>query len=177
MEEFYGLYQAFLDDFLELNVELRNLIGLRPINLPRFPSLLEIGSKLPTIAYPDELLGVLWDKLVASFPNPTFNGLRIPSLGAFDTFLDAFPVRGVFPLNDFLPLIAVAYGYASSFADQIAQTFTIDRLFYPNFGPQLSSLLLEILKDIPSLGDFARFGDIDLLSGLPFDSIGLEIFR
>jgi hypothetical protein len=39
---------------------------------------------------------MLWDKLNAAFPNPTFNGVDIPNVPTGRTFAIAFP-RGDFP--------------------------------------------------------------------------------
>ena len=46
----------------------------------------------------------------------------------------------------FLPHIAVAFGFAPSFSDMKAVSFSLDKLFMPNFGPGLSLKMLDSLK-------------------------------
>ena len=47
----------------------------------------------------------------------------------------------------FLPHIAVAFGFAPTFSHAKALAFTLDELFKPNFGPDLSVELLKSLQE------------------------------
>ena len=145
MAEFKGRYNVFKADLLTVDIEMQSLFNLRPISLPRFPSILQIGSKFPSISYSLELNHLLWDKLAATFPSPTFNGVKIPHIPSGSTFAVAFP-RGKFQVELFLPHIAVAFGYAPSFSHPKALSFSMDKLFMPNFGPDLSIKMLDSLK-------------------------------
>ena len=94
--EFMGRYDIFKADIMELSLELQNLFNLRPISLPQFPNILQIGSKRPSTQYSLKLNNILWDKLSTTFPYPTFNGVKIPNLPSGLTFAATFP-RGIFP--------------------------------------------------------------------------------
>ena len=117
--------------------------------------------------------GILWDKLVQVFPSPTFNGVKIPGLDLGETFEGTYPVRGEFPVEQFLPLIAVAYHQASSFSDPNAKLFSMKLLFAPKFGPNLSDKLLSVLKNKSSM--FDRFDGVGY-SGQPMDLLTNEVF-
>ena len=75
----------------------------------------------------------------------------------------------------FLPHIAVAYGFAPSFSDSRALSFSLDQLFAPNFGPELSFTILDSLKEKVDLGIFDRFTE-STLSGIPLDPATFEVF-
>lgn len=96
INEFMSRYEAFKEDLLGMIPEMQLTFELRPISLPRFPSILQIGSKLPSFQYSLELNLMLWDKLNIAFPYPTFNGVKIPNLPSGFTFAMTFP-RGEFP--------------------------------------------------------------------------------
>lgn len=155
-----------------LDADLQQLIRLKPKSLSRFTELLQLGSKNPSVAYSTELKGLLWDKLVATFPNATHNGVRIPGLKLGETFLGAYPDRGAFPVEQFTVLIAVAFGKALRFTDRSAIDFTPSDLFAPKFGLDLQETILAALKQkLP--GDFDRFE----MDGEAFiDLSTLEIF-
>ena len=99
--EFMSRYETFKNDVASLSPEQQGLFNLRPISLPRFPSILQIGSKKPSIKYSLELNNLLWDKLVYAFPSATFNGVKIPNIPSGQTFATTFP-RGDFPGKDAL---------------------------------------------------------------------------
>ena len=103
INEFMERYNAFKTDLLSMTPDKVLLFEARPISLPRFPSILQIGSKKPSIQYSLELNHMLWDKLNAAFPNPTFNGVKIPNIPAGSTFAATFP-RGDFPGTYLLPI-------------------------------------------------------------------------
>ena len=94
--EFIDQYNTIKADLITMSPEMKNLFNLRPISLPHFPNILQIGSKLPSIQYSLELNNLLWDKLAATFPSPTFNGVAILNIPPGQTFSDTFP-RGKFP--------------------------------------------------------------------------------
>lgn len=94
--EFMDRYETFKDDISSLSDEQRGLFNLRPISLPRFPNILQIGSKKPSMQYSLELNNLLWDKLSIAFPSATFNGVKIPNIPSGQTFASTFP-RGDFP--------------------------------------------------------------------------------
>jgi hypothetical protein len=96
INEFKSRYQAFNTDLQNMSDEKRSIFKARPISLPRFPSILQIGSKVPSIQYSFELNAILWDKLNTVFPNPTFNGVSIPNIPPGSTFAETFQ-RGDFP--------------------------------------------------------------------------------
>ena len=93
---FMDRYTSFKADLLTMSPEMKNIFNLRPISLPHFPNILQIGSKLPSMQYSLELNNLLWDKLAATFPSPTFNGVAILNIPPGQTFSDTFP-RGKFP--------------------------------------------------------------------------------
>ena len=94
--EFMSKYNAFKTDLLDLSPDQELIFNLRPISLPRFPNILQIGSKMPSMQYSSELNGLLWDKLALVFPSPTFNGVKIPNIPSGLAFNETFP-RGEFP--------------------------------------------------------------------------------
>lgn len=76
----------------------------------------------------------------------------------------------------FLPHIAVAYGFAPSFSDMKALSFSLDKLYEPNFGPGLSLKMLDSLRAKADLnGVFDRFTDFTP-SGMPLDPTTFEVF-
>lgn len=74
----------------------------------------------------------------------------------------------------FLPVIAVAYDFAPSFSDAIALSFSLDSLFAPKFGADLSIKLLDSLRAVPSL-NFSIFDIVDV-NGIPMASSTFEVF-
>ena len=173
-DEFNETYHSFKSDLLELDVELQDLIKLKPKSLPQFPELLQIGSKKPSVAYSSQLKSMLWDKLNATFPSHMYNGVRIPGLPNGLSFQEGFS-DGNFPVQDFLPLIAVAYGKAKSFADRSAVDFSMETLFAPSFGQGLSTSTLTKLKDkLP--GTFNRFSDFDSYTNKFWDPVNKTLF-
>jgi hypothetical protein len=77
----------------------------------------------------------------------------------------------------FLPHLAVAFGFAPSFSDPKALSFSVDMLFMPKFGPTLSTELLGILRGNVNLnGLFDRFSDFTQTE-LPMDPITFEVFN
>lgn len=176
IEEFMEKYSAFSADFGNLSMERQLIMNLRPIALPRFPAILQIGSKLPSTQYSLELNYILWDKLAATFRSSTFNGVKIPNIPVGTTFATTFP-RGEFPVELFLPHIAVAFGFAPSFSDSKALSFSLDLLFMPNFGADLSIKMLDSLTSRTDLGGaFDRFSSFTL-SGIPMDPTTFEVFN
>ena len=97
--EFLSSYNTFKDDLLNSSLSEQLIFELRPISLPRFPSILQIGSKKPSAQYSSELNKLLWDKLSATFSSSTFNGVKIPNIPPGSTFAATFP-RGEFPGKD-----------------------------------------------------------------------------
>jgi hypothetical protein len=93
LAEFKTSYDTFKADLLGGSLEQQELFKLRPISLPRFPNILQIGSKKPAMQYSLELKQKLWDKLAAAFPSATFNGVKIPSIPIGATFAATFPDR------------------------------------------------------------------------------------
>jgi hypothetical protein len=61
--EFMSRYEMFKADLLNMSLEKQLTFNLRPISMPRFPSILQIGSKIPSIQYSMDLNLMLWDKL------------------------------------------------------------------------------------------------------------------
>lgn len=98
--EFMDRYNAFNADVLTMSPEMKHIFDLRPISLPQFPSILQIGSKIPSMQYSLGLNNLLWDKLAATFPSPTFNGVAIPNILSGQTFSATYP-RGKFPGKDY----------------------------------------------------------------------------
>ena len=96
------------------------------------------------------------------------------------TFSQTFPDSTMFQVRDFLPAIAVAYGRAPSFSDKRALAFSVDDLFAPVFGPDLSISLLNKLKNAPDAPEYAtifgRFNGIDSVTRMPIDQSTKEIF-
>ena len=103
ISEFMGRYNSFKADLLTMDIDMQKIFNLRPISLPQFPSILQIGSKLSSIQYSLELNNLLWDKLAAAFPWPTFNGVTIPNIPSGQTFATTFS-RGKFPGKRILQL-------------------------------------------------------------------------
>ncbi len=97
LEEFKDYYNKFKSDLISGSLEYQELIALKPITLPRFSNLLQIGSRLPSVQYSPDLKGMIWDKLVEKFPSSTYNGVKIPNLPLGESFSVAFPTRGEFP--------------------------------------------------------------------------------
>ena len=157
----------------------QDLISLKPPSLPRFPNLLQIGSRKPSPVYSDAIKLKLLSKLKKRFKSPIFKGVQIPGLPLGQSFADAYPSPDTFRVRDFIPAIAVAFDYAPSFSDPRAATFSIDDLFTPNFGPVLSGTFLDSLKITPSLlhFNFDRFNATDSETGLPMDPLTFEIFK
>lgn len=177
LDDFKSLYQAFAHDLVETDHEFQSIIEVKPKLLSSFIELPQLGSKKPSVQYSMRLRAILWDKLVSTFPSPLYNGVKIPGLDRGQSFVDRFPIRGSFPVESFLPLIAVAYGKATSFSDEIAQSFTLKSLFATRFGPDLSSKLLGVLKaNVDLLAIFNRFNDFDSYTGMPWDPNTKEIF-
>jgi len=94
--EFMDRHNTFMADLVHFSQEKEYIFQRRPLSLPQFPNILQIGSKMPSAQYSMELNYVLWDKLAAAFPWPTFNGVKIPNIPFGRTFSTAFP-RGKFP--------------------------------------------------------------------------------
>lgn len=92
---FLSNYNTFKADLLDLSHEKQQFFNLKPISLPRFPSILQIGSKKPSLQYSVELKNLLWDKLNATFSSSTFNGVKIPNVPSGSTFAQTFS-RGEF---------------------------------------------------------------------------------
>lgn len=178
----WGIHRDF--DSFDLNSTdfvQQELIALKPrSSFSRLGHFLQIGSKTPSPQFSDQLKEKLWQKLNAAFPSYIYNGVPIPGLPAGKSFQDANLTFSDLQVRDFLPAIAVAYGYASDFSDKRATSFSINELFTPKFGPTLSSRLLNKLKnyiDDPEFASkFGRFDDIDSETKLPMDSSTKEIF-
>lgn len=76
----------------------------------------------------------------------------------------------------FIPHIAVAFGHAPSFSHPRALSFSLNKLFEPNFGPGLSTKVLQTLTSNPHLNSsFDRFTSTSE-TGYPIDPVSLEIF-
>jgi hypothetical protein len=182
ISDFKADYTSFSDNLVsQSNVELPELISLKPPSLARFGNLLQIGSKKPSPQFSLPLKEKLWNKLHTTFPSYLYNGVPVPGLSLGVTFQEAYPTPGDFPVRDFLLALAVAYGKAPSFSDVRAQSFSIGDLFTPEFGPSLSASLLEKLQNTnvnaPSLASiFSRFDVVDDITGLPMVSLTKELF-
>jgi hypothetical protein len=96
VSQFSDKYDSFKSDILNGSLERQELFNLRPISLPRFPSILQIGSRKPSVQYSQKLKAKLWNKLALSFPSTTFNGVKIPNIPVGETFATTFP-GGDFP--------------------------------------------------------------------------------
>lgn len=94
LHEFNDTYNGFK---MDISSGTSDLFDLRPINLPRFSSILQIGSKHPSVQYSLELKKKLWQKLNATFTSSTFNGVKIPGLDLGETFADKYPTDEDFP--------------------------------------------------------------------------------
>jgi hypothetical protein len=92
--DFNGTFNSFNDDLFN---GTNDLFELRPINLPRFSDVLQIGSKKASAKYSPKLRAELWDRLVKTFQHSTYNGVKIPGLGLGETFIQKYKDRGVFP--------------------------------------------------------------------------------
>lgn len=175
LTEYIDLFKA---DILSMNQEQAGLISFRPRSFAKFPALLQLGSKKSSVTYCPKLKGLLWDKLVEKFPYPTFNGVRIPGLSIGQTFRQKFSERGLFPVEDYLPHISIAYGKSWSFYENSAIDFTLDELLAPGYHLDLSSKLLNALKATPSLSStFTRFSGVSVFAKMPVDPVTNEIFN
>lgn len=175
LTEYIDLFTA---DILSMNQEQAGLISFRPRSFAKFPALLQLGSKKASVAYCPELKGLLWDKLVEKFPHPTFNGVRIPGLSIGQTFRQKYAERGLFPVEDFLPHIAIAFEKSWSFHENSALDFSLDKLFAPGYSIGLTSKLLNALKATPSLSsNFSRFTGVSDFTKMPMDPFTNEIFN
>lgn len=153
------------------------LMSLKPRSFAKYPALLQLGSTKASVAYCSELKDLLWDKLVEKFPDPTFNGVKIPGLPRGMTFRQKFAQRGVFPVEDYLPHIAIAFGKSWSFHENSARDFTLENLFAPGFGSDLTLKILDALKSAPSLSSsFTRFSSVSSYTSMPMDPVTDEIF-
>lgn len=166
----------FEDDMSSLSDEQAKLIRLRPRSFARkHPALLQLGSKKPSVAYSTDLKVLLWDKLVEIFPDSTYHSQRIPGLSIGQTFREKY-TRGNYPVEDFLPHIAIAFGKKFSFKD--AQFFSMDELFVPDFSVNITKKVLSTLMEMPSPpGNFSRFSGTSGLSKMPMDSTTSEVFN
>ncbi len=176
--EFREYFDLFKADILLMDEERAELISLRPRSFAKYPALLQLGSKKASIAYCSELKSLLWDKLVAKFPDPMYNGVRIPGLALGETFLQKFAERGVFPVEDYLPHIAIAYGESGSFQETSALAFTLDELLTPGFGIDVTLKILDVLKATQSLSsNFSRFSGVSDFTNMTLDPLTNETFR
>ncbi len=170
--------EMFMADLLSMDQEQAGLIRFRPRSFAKYPAMLQLGSKKASQVYCPELKGVLWDKLVDKFPDPTFNGVRIPGLSIGQTFLQTFPDRGMFPIEDFLPHIAIAFGKSWSFSENSALDFTLDELLAPDYGLDVTLKIMDALKATPTLSSFfARFSGTSIYTNMPMDPVTYEIFN
>lgn len=94
LADFNETFQLFQQDILHGS---NDLFDLRPISLPRFPNILQIGSKMPSMQYSSGLKTKLWNKLAQAFPAAMFNGVKVPVLELGETFLSRFPTTDDFP--------------------------------------------------------------------------------
>jgi hypothetical protein len=161
-----------------LSLESRELISLRPRSLAsRYPTLLQLGSKKASVAFSSDLKVLLWDKLVARFPYPTYNGVKIPGLPIGQTFDSKYNIRGEFPVEDYLRHIAIAYGKCFSFQEKCAKSFSMEDLFAPDFNANLTSKVLSTLMKTLSLSsNFSRFSSVSDID-MPMDPITNEVFN
>ena len=161
---------------LNQDADLQELLKFKPSSLPKFPNLLQLGSKKPSVRYSPNFKRVLFRKLVKTFPASTYNGISIPGLELGKSLLDTFSDDGAdFPVDKFLPLIAVAFGYSPNFSNQVAIEFTMDRLFEPEFGPSINLDFIKTIKD--KLPDFDTFSTTDPDTQQPMNPITLETFE
>lgn len=170
IDEFLLYYEKFRDDIAAMDSELSLIVDLKPKSFARFPEILQLGSKKPSDQYSAELKELLWNKLVKTFDSPMFNGVKVPELSIGKTFIEEYPSATDFPVERFLPHIAIAYGRAVSFSDPNAISFTMPDLFAPSFDISLTQTLLEVLKSksFPDIS-FDRFNR-ESVSGQPMDS-------
>ena len=177
LSEFREYSDLFTADILSMEQERAELISLRPRSFAKYPALLQLGSKKASIAYCSELKDLLWDKLVAKFPGSMYDGVRIPGLALGQTFLQKYAERGVFPVEDYLPHIAIAFGESRSFQDNSALAFTLDELLTPGYGVDVTLKILDVLKATPSLsGNFSRFSGVSDFTNITMDPITYEMF-
>lgn len=177
LSEFREYFDLFKADILSVGEERAELISLRPRSFAKYPALLQLGSKKASIAYCSELKGLLWDKLVAHFPDPTHNGVQIPGLALGQTFLQKFTERGVFPVEEYLPHIAIAFGESWSFHENSALSFTLDELLTPGFGVDVTLKILDALKEKSLPSNFSRFSGLSKLTNMSVDPLTNEIFN
>ena len=173
LKDFKSYYDSFKTYLLGVDDELKALMSLKPKYLSRFTALLQIGSL--SDQYSSQLKGLLWDKLDVIFPLSMHNKVKIPGFSLVQSFEDAFPFRGDFPVEQFLPLLAVAYGQPTSCSGQNAQLFSMKSLFAPQSGPDLSKKLLSVLTNKSELN--GSFDGIDSHTKKPWDSTTKEIFN
>jgi hypothetical protein len=193
----FGLdFTSFIDEFKldfdsfknnlednDANADRLELFELKPPSFfARFGSVLQIGSKKPSHQLSPSLKYQIWLKLSTKFPSYIYNGVPVPGLPIGKSFEDIFgdgSNLGSFNVRDFLPAIAVAYGKAPSFSDKRATRFSLDDLFTPEFGPDLSTRLLDKLRSSDATNFstiFNGFDTTDQVTGLPMESATKKLF-
>lgn len=173
--DFKAFYQSFTDSMTS-DLSRVELLKFKPRSLSRYVNTLQAGSKKSSCQYSARFKKIVYDKLIATFPDPQYDGVLIPGLllgqgSIADLYTCTNSSCDDFPINNFHQAIAVAYGYATTFDK--ATSFTIDQLLVPDFNPEAIVLLLNRLKSKNSL--FNRFNSTE--NGLPLDPSSKELFR
>lgn len=74
--------------------------------------------------------------------------------------------------------LAIAYGYGTSFTDPEVLSFTMDKLFTPSFGHDISKFILKKLQTFDPLNSkLARFSDVDDVTEMPMDPVVSLIYE
>ena len=94
IDEFLEYYNELKSDILSFDPDIQDLTKLKPMSLPRFADLLQLGSKKPATQFSPDFKAKLWDKISKKFPSAYYNGVRIPGLRNGQSLSEAFP-RGL----------------------------------------------------------------------------------
>ena len=172
--DFKAFYQSFNTSMISGSSEV-DLLRSKPYSFSGYINTLQVGSKKSSAQYSAQFKKIIYDKLTSTFPDPQFDGVQIPGLprgqGSIATVYSCTITSCDFPVNNFRPAIAVAYGHARTFDK--ASSFTIDTLLVPDFNADAIALLLDRIKLKNPF--FDRFSSTE--DGLPFDPNANEVFR
>ena len=97
LDEFLNFYHELRSDLLNLETEVQLLVDLKPKSLSKFPDLMQLGSNVPATQFSPNFIAQLWSTLTTKFPEPTYNGVRIPGLPNGMSLDDQFPNGSGFP--------------------------------------------------------------------------------
>ena len=170
------LRELSLTDSMASDPSRVGMLKLKPHSFARYANSLQVGSKKSSHQYSTRFKSMVYEKLIASFPDSQYDGVLIPGLPlGQDSIADLYTCTSTscddFPIRNFYQAIAVAYGYADTFDK--ATSFTLDQLFVPDFNAEAMGLLLDRLKRKNSL--FNRFNSTE--DGIPLDPSNKELFR